>query len=70
MVIFERDDDAAATQQAIDESEARRVNKPELKFSKCSDDVRDLFFEAVRNCRFKVRAIPDKLTRVGRLLYI
>jgi len=57
MVIFEEDDHAAATQQAIDDSEARRIHRPEFKFSKCSADVRDLFFEAVRNCHFKVRAI-------------
>jgi hypothetical protein len=57
MVIFDQDDHAAATQRAIDQSEARRIHKPEFRFSKCSDRVRDLFFTAVRNCRFRVRAI-------------
>lgn len=57
MVIFEDDKHAAATQSAIEKSEARKRHKPEFKFSKCSDDVRDLFFGAIRTCPFKVRAI-------------
>jgi hypothetical protein len=57
MVIFEKDHDAAVTQKTIEKSRARAVHKPEFKFSKCSDEVRDLFFTAVRACHFKVRAI-------------
>ncbi len=57
MVIFEDDECAAVTQAAIEKSEARKRHKPEFKFSKCSDEVRDLFFDVIRNCPFKVRAI-------------
>ncbi len=57
MVIFDTSEDAAATQMAIETSKAREVHKPEFKFSKCSSDVRDLFFDAVRGCSFRVRAI-------------
>jgi hypothetical protein len=57
MVIFSSNEDAAETQTVIAGSEARRIHKPEFKFNKCSDHVRDLFFEAVRLCPFVVRAI-------------
>ena len=57
MVIFKNGDDAAAAMQAIENSEARRIHKPEFKFSKCCDDVRDAFFQAVRGLPFRVRAI-------------
>jgi hypothetical protein len=57
MVIFLADKDAAATQAAIAASKARRAHKPEFKFNKCRNDVRDLFFQCVAGCRFSVRAI-------------
>jgi hypothetical protein len=57
MVIFDDSQDAADTQRCIDKSDARKAHKSEFKFSKCSDDIRDLFFAAVRNCAFRVRAI-------------
>jgi hypothetical protein len=56
-VIFEQDQHAAITQLAIEGSQARRIHKPEFKFSECGDRVRDLFFEAVRCCPFRVRAV-------------
>lgn len=64
MVIFDRDEDAVATQQSIEASEARQVHKPEFKFNKCSDRVRDLLFQAVRNCPFSVRAIVVRKTAI------
>jgi hypothetical protein len=69
MVIFERGGDAAATQAAIEQSEARRAHKGEFKFNKCSRQVRDMFFEQVRSCDFKVRAIVvrKELIRSARL---
>lgn len=60
MVIFENGADAAATQEAIARSEARRVHKGEFKFSKARDEVRDLFFQAVQGCPFVIRAIVVK----------
>jgi hypothetical protein len=60
MVIFEDSAAAAATQAAIAGSEARRVHKGEFKFSKTREDLRDLFFQAVRGGPFTVRAIVVK----------
>jgi Protein of unknown function (DUF3800) len=61
MVIFETADAAAATEQTIADSEARRLhNKKEFKFNKCSSDMRDRFFSAVKGCNFSVRAIVVK----------
>lgn len=57
MVLFGTGQEASATQRTIDSSQARRMHKREFKFSKCSDAVRDAFFEAVRSCPFSVRAI-------------
>jgi hypothetical protein len=57
MVIFEADADAARTQTAIEECKARIRHKPEFKFNKCRNEVRDAFFRAVRGCPFRVRAI-------------
>lgn len=57
MVIFATQADALATQIAIEDSAARRTHRGEFKFSKCSADVRDQFFGAVRSCPFRVRAI-------------
>jgi Protein of unknown function (DUF3800) len=64
MVIFETDEAARATQTAIEGSGARRLHKPEFKFSKCSFDVRDQFFAAVRRCDFMVRAIVVEKKRI------
>ena len=57
MVIFRNADDAQATESRIAQSDAKRLHKPELKFNKCSADVRDRFFREVRHCPFSVRAI-------------
>lgn len=55
MVVFIHDAAAAATQRAIDDRDARRLPRREFKFSKCRDEVRDRFFDAVRGCDFNVR---------------
>ena len=57
MVVFRDHNEAVNTQHVIEASEARRIHKPEFKFSKCRNDVRDHFFQAVCNCNFFVRAI-------------
>ena len=62
MVVFTHDA-AAATQRAIEDRDARRLPRREFKFSKCRDEVRDRFFDAVRGCDFNVRAI---VVRKGR----
>jgi hypothetical protein len=64
MVIFETAEDAARTQLAIENSEARKQNPREFKFSKSSIKIRDLFFVAVKNCNFKVRAIDVRKEKI------
>lgn len=64
MVIFAGDDDAARTQQAIAASQARRMHKPEFKFSSTRPEVRDAYFSAVRGLPFKVRAIVVRKDRI------
>lgn len=57
MVIFENAKTAADVRTLIENSPARRLHKGEFKFSKSRDEVRDLFFAAVANAPFQVRAI-------------
>ena len=57
MVIFSESGHAQSAQERIEALAAELGVKPEFKFSKCSDDVRDKFFAAVRDCQFRVRAI-------------
>lgn len=57
MVVFEDHDEAQRTDHAIDALREQLKHKPEFKFSKCSDDVRDKFFKTVRSFHFCVRTI-------------
>jgi hypothetical protein len=57
MVIFKSEAEAASTQKVIAESAARGRQAREFRFNKCSNEIRDLFFEAVSTCQFQVRAI-------------
>lgn len=57
MVIFRSPEAAISTQYIIENSAARKIHKPEFKFSKCRHDVRDEFFKAAKKCDFSVRSI-------------
>src|SRR5215475_4235906 len=57
LVAFRYEEQARAAQDAIEAVAARLRIRPEFKFSKCRDEVRDAFFEAVRPFDFCVRAI-------------
>lgn len=57
VVIFSNDRDAKATQTVIDGIRPQTVKSREFKFNKCDDKIRDLFFQTVCKCMFKVRAI-------------
>lgn len=62
MVVFRDLREAENASQAIADARDRLRIQPEFKFSKCSAQVRDGFFEAVRPFRFAVRAlVVDKL---------
>lgn len=57
MVIFSTAEDARITEQTIGEIRRRMGHKPEFKFSKSSDRMRDDFFAGVARCPFTVRAL-------------
>jgi hypothetical protein len=67
MVIFESASDAARTEEVI--ARLRRVvsHKPEFKFSKSSDRLRDAFFRAICDCPFRIRALALDRRRMGEL---
>jgi len=61
MVIFQDFEEAERTSAAIETAMEELRVKPEFKFSKCSDAVRDGFFQAVAPFKFIVRAmVVDK----------
>ncbi len=64
MVIFEKNEHAAATQGAIEQSAARRFHSAEFSFTKCGFRARDLFFESIQQCPFTVRAIVVRKERI------
>ncbi len=55
---------ALATQAAIERARKASGHKTEFRFSKCSHEVRDAFFTAVRNAPFSVRAIVVEKERI------
>jgi hypothetical protein len=57
MVIFNRGEEARATQKVIQDLRNERGHKTEFKFSKSSSGLRDAFFRAVAPCPFRVRAL-------------
>jgi hypothetical protein len=67
MVIFESATDAARTRDAITGLRRLVSHKPEFKFSKSSDRLRDAFFRTVRDCPFKIRALVLDRLRMSEL---
>lgn len=57
MAIFHTREAASSAGSVIRNVRDRTGVKPEFKFSKLNDANRDAFFEAVRCCEFRVRAI-------------
>lgn len=57
MVMFREFAEAERTSAAIEELRLRLTLKTEFKFSKCRDDIKDAFFDCVRDGRFGVRAL-------------
>lgn len=63
MVIFRDLKEAEQASQAIEDAREKLRIKPEFKFNKCSNQVRDGFFEVVQPFKFSVRAlVVDKAT--------
>lgn len=57
MVIFDNNSDAESTAAVIKQAYFDLGVKPEFKFSKSRDLVKDEFFNRIRNCKFRVRAL-------------
>jgi hypothetical protein len=64
MVTIANGEDALAVEHTIKRARMTSGHKTEFRFSKCSDDVRDAFFMAVRKAPFKVRAIVVEKDRI------
>jgi hypothetical protein len=60
LVDFHDHRQARAAQAAIETAAVRLRIRPEFKFNKCRDEIRDAFFETVRPFAFCVRAIVVK----------
>ncbi|OQW68847.1 MAG: hypothetical protein BVN34_08465 [Proteobacteria bacterium ST_bin12] len=57
MVIFDKNEDAEQTSEVIKKGLTDLKIKPEFKFSKSRDGIRDEFFNRIKSCKFRVRAL-------------
>lgn len=57
MVIFDDFKDAERTSAAVAALREELRIKPEFKFTKAADCVRDRFFDRIKDCNFRVRAL-------------
>ena len=64
MVIFDDPGEAERTNVAIQEARTQLRVKPEFKFSKSSDTVRDGFFTAISAYKFSIRAIVIEKAKI------
>lgn len=64
MVIFGDHVEAQRTQALIDAGRAQLKVQPEFKFNKCNSTRRDGFFDLVKDCDFRVRAIVVEKDRI------
>jgi Protein of unknown function (DUF3800) len=64
LVAFHDHDQARAAETALDAAAVRLNIRPEFKFNKSRDEIRDAFFEAVRPFKFCVRAIVVPKERI------
>ena len=60
MVIFDDYSIAEKTSFAIGNLRERLGVKPEFKFNKSSNKIRDIFFQTISRCEFSVRALVVK----------
>ncbi len=64
MVIFSDFDEAERTSRTIADARRDLGVKPEFKFSKCGDNVRDGFFRAIAPHAFQIRALVVEKARI------
>ena len=69
LAAFHSTEEASRCDEIIREALDTLKVKPEFKFSKAHERIRDAFFEAVAGCDFRVRAlvVQKELIRSGRL---
>jgi hypothetical protein len=65
MVIFADGQDAAKTELLVKQLHSKLGHRPEFKFSKCRDVVRDGFFAAISEQPFSVRAVVVNKGTIG-----
>lgn len=63
-VIFDTNEDAEATAKVIKQTLIDLNIKPEFKFSNSRDYVRDAFFDKIKKCKFRVRALVVDKKRI------
>lgn len=64
MVVFDSGEAARQTETAIQGLRRGLRSAGEFKFNKTRDELKDRFFEAVRGCPFRVRAIVVEKARI------
>ena len=64
MVIFDKNEDAESASKVIQQALDELKIKPEFKFNKSSDKVRDAFFDKIKSCKFRVRALVVDKERI------
>ena len=57
MVIFDKNEDAEIASKVIQQALIDLKIRPEFKFNKSSNNIRDAFFDKVKSCKFRVRAL-------------
>ena len=57
MVIFDKNEDAQFASKIIQQALIDLKIRPEFKFNKSSDKIRDAFFDKVKTCKFRIRAL-------------
>jgi Protein of unknown function (DUF3800) len=57
MVIFDKNEDAELTAKVIKEALIELKIKPEFKFNQSRNFIRDEFFNKLKKCKFRVRAL-------------
>lgn len=60
MVIFKTEEDARATDEAIETLKKNKKQKSELKFTKCRADIRNAFFAEMQKQSFRIKAVIVK----------
>lgn len=64
MVIFHTEDAATATTRTIERLAGELRVKPEFKFAKSCDKVRDGFFAGISGCQFTTRSVVVDKTKI------